>query len=401
MIDLERFLTVNPAVTYYPEYDLHGKYEGIRALTYTGADYNGKPTKVFAQLAYPENVSAPVPAVVLVHGGGCHPDAEWIIRWTSRGYAVLAMSTTGHFPVRPGAFYCDANHDEANFIREMNADFAEDGFVPAPDNSEMLRDIGWKDEDRWMYHAISQSILAHNILRSDPKIDRNKIGICGISWGGVITSLVIGYDPRFAFAVPIYGSGALQHGLSCICDAFTRPENRGYLADDRFDRVKTPVLWLCWNDDACFSINSNSRSFLATAGNHPATRLSMKHLMMHAHTWGFNQSESIYFADAVLNQTEIPSVSADFSEQTVRYKSSQTPDAVRLFWIDEPYRYGNREKYGNQGRYMTAEWRILPLDKTEKSAKLPENFHAGYVEFTFTDGIVLCSPFYENNYKKQ
>ena len=41
----------------------------------------------------------------------------------------------------------------------------------------------------------------------------------GISWGGVITSTVIGIDDRFAFAIPTYGCGDLaevpnQYGKS-------------------------------------------------------------------------------------------------------------------------------------------------------------------------------------------
>ena len=29
----------------------------------------------------------------------------------------------------------------------------------------------------------------------------------GVSWGGVITSTVMGIDSRFAFAIPTYGCG--------------------------------------------------------------------------------------------------------------------------------------------------------------------------------------------------
>ena len=50
-----------------------------------------------------------------------------------------------------------------------------------------------------MYNAVSQAILAHNILRADEKVDSSRIGITGISWGGVITSLAIGYDTPLCF----------------------------------------------------------------------------------------------------------------------------------------------------------------------------------------------------------
>ncbi len=36
-----------------------------------------------------------------------------------------------------------------------------------------------------------------------------KIGVMGISWGGVIISTIIGIDDRLVFAVPVYGCGGL------------------------------------------------------------------------------------------------------------------------------------------------------------------------------------------------
>ncbi len=54
----------------------------------------------------------------------------------------------------------------------------------------------------WMYHAVGQTILAANALRADSRVAADKVGVTGISWGGVISSITIGWDNRFAFAVP-------------------------------------------------------------------------------------------------------------------------------------------------------------------------------------------------------
>ena len=61
-----------------------------------------------------------------------------------------------------------------------------------------------------MYHAVADTVLANSLLRSLPGVDADKVGIMGISWGGVITSTVIGIDDRFAFAIPTYGCGDLS-----------------------------------------------------------------------------------------------------------------------------------------------------------------------------------------------
>ena len=47
---------------------------------------------------------------------------------------------------------------------------------------------------------VGQTIFAGNVLRSFDCVDGTKVGISGISWGCVITSIVIGYD------------------IECVCD---------------------------------------------------------------------------------------------------------------------------------------------------------------------------------------
>ena len=46
--------------------------EKLAAVYYDGLDWKGNSTKVFAWLGLPDDLSKPVPAVVLVHGGGGH-----------------------------------------------------------------------------------------------------------------------------------------------------------------------------------------------------------------------------------------------------------------------------------------------------------------------------------------
>ena len=38
-------------------------------------------------------------------------------------------------------------------------------------------------KDQWMYHAVADTILAHSLLRSHPRVDSENVGVMGISWG--------------------------------------------------------------------------------------------------------------------------------------------------------------------------------------------------------------------------
>lgn len=397
MISFDEYLVRKPRIEYFPEYDATGEYdgnvfEGIKALTYDGADYKGCHTKIFAHMGFPENVKEPVPAVVLVHGGGGHPEDVWIKKWNSRGYAAISMDVTGQFPTKPVPHLYETFAEGLG--HKLVEPFAQEGYIAGPANSEM-HDMHLPVEDQWMYQAVAAVILAHNILRNDPKIDNSRIGICGISWGGVITSIVIGYDLRFAFAVPIYGSGYLGSGLSQLDRTFKRPGAQQWYAENRFKDVKIPVMWLCWNDDVCFSINSNTMSYMDTKGNNPNTCLSMVHEMDHSHVHGYTPEESYWFANMVLSGNQIPRVEARYTKDSVSYFCDEKVKAVRLFYITEEMRYAKRKKYSYDNFFMEQDWQIVDLDPEKDLAELPQNAVGKYVEFTLENGIVLTAPYLE------
>ena len=81
----------------YPD----SREDGVQAITYSGLPLNGKPTKVFAYLGYPEGPvpQGGFPAVVLVHGGGGTAFAKYVRIWNRRGYAAIAMDLYGTRPV--------------------------------------------------------------------------------------------------------------------------------------------------------------------------------------------------------------------------------------------------------------------------------------------------------------
>ncbi len=397
MISFDKFLHTTPDTEYFPAYDPSGEYQGLRfdgieALAYDGADYKGRHTRIFAHIGFPENADKPVPAVVLVHGGGGHPEDVWIKKWNEKGYAAISMDTTGFFPTKPIPYLREGFAE--GLERRLTAPFAKDGYDVAPNNSSMS-DSDLPVEEQWMYHAVAAVILAHNILRGDKRVDNSKIGICGISWGGVITSIVIGYDPRFAFAVPIYGSGYLGCGHSDLDHHFKRPGVQKWFAEKQFPAVKIPVMWLCWNDDCCFSINSNSMSYLDTRENNRSTCLSMLHDMHHSHWHGYTPQESYWFADAILNGEPIPELKASYAEDQVMYSCDAAIRSARLFYITDKMHYVKREKYGSENCYMENDWQILMLDPAKDTADLPKNAAGKYVEFTLENGIVLTTPYTE------
>ncbi|MBR6513300.1 MAG: dienelactone hydrolase family protein [Clostridia bacterium] len=392
MISFEDLFGMDAEAEYFPEYDCTGEYDGIKCVTYKGAVYKGKPTRIFAHIGFPKAADKPVPAVILVHGGGGHPDDMWIKKWNERGYAAIAMSTDGFFPARPVNLYEGGGAE--HMVHELVAPFDKEGYTAGPSTTH-IADSDMPIKDQWMYHAVSSVILANNLLRSDQRVNSDRIGLCGISWGGIIASIVIGYDSRFAFAMPIYGSGYLGCGLSGLDKIFNVPGTQKWYAEKHFDRVKIPVMWLCWNDDCCFSVNSNSMSYQDTKTGNCDTCLSMIHNMGHSHSCAYTPEESYWFADQILAGNKIPEVTAEYSADKVIYSCSARIKSVRLFYITEKMTYTNREKYGLRNTFMEQEWQIVDLDPDKTEALLPQGAIGKYVEFTLENGVVLTTPYNE------
>lgn len=165
--------------------------DGVREVLYGNAPLAGKPTRVFAYYARPDEAKGPgpFPAMVLLHGGGGKAFAEWARLWASRGYVALAMDLSGRGP--DGKRLPDGGPDQ--------------------DDGTKFRDFAPGDaKEMWTYHAVAAAVRGHSLLASRPEVDRDRIGVTGISWGGYLTCIVAGVDDRFKVAVPVYGCGFLD-----------------------------------------------------------------------------------------------------------------------------------------------------------------------------------------------
>lgn len=381
-----------PNVKFYPEFDPENMGD-IRALTIEGEELLGKRTKLFGYYGLPKSSGKKVPAVVLVHGGGGHAFCCWVKQWNDRGYAAIALDYTGFMPNTRNAGYREHFDDNVLWERKLISPFSEEGFVPSPDNDYMNIDAKPLYE-QWIYHAVSAAIKANTFMRGEEQIDQNKIGIVGISWGGVVTSLTIGFDNRFAFAVPIYGSGYLKDGLGTICPSFKRGESEKWRAENNFCEVEMPVLWLAWNDDSPFSVQSNSLSYYHTVKNNAQTRIAIVNEMNHSHACGWCREEPLLFADSVCKGApQMPRLLEEGKGDNVLIKCDGTTlKSATLYYITSPMEYEEREKYGNKMSFMKQDWSTLPLCCEDGliSGTLPTDASGYYIEVIFTCGEKEC-----------
>lgn len=370
-----------------PAFNPVGEFAGIKAITYDGVTINGQKTKVFAYIGFPEGASAenPVPAVVLVHGSQSGiPYAAWVKEWNDRGYAAISMSTNNFFPLNNTAGDREYNGEIENWNYGLYGEFIEDGYVTAPRNQGM-NDTTLAYQSQWMYHAIAQVIHANNLLRADARVDSDKIGISGISWGATVTSLVIGYDTRFAFAIPIYGSGYLTESHTVFADVFSRGNTPDlWLAEDRFSHADMPILWLCWNADAAFSVNTNMLSYADTVKNNADTRLAVVNAWGHSHGSGWGRPESYVFADSVCKDgAAIPAVLLKNGTVTVENPGNVTIIGAKIYYLTTEYGYTN----GAAPSWLSV---AAEMQNGVITTAVPSGARAYYYEVTYTVNGQTC-----------
>ena len=266
----------------------YGRVEGVAPIWIEGEPWHGKSTRVFAWWGLPQGASAQskVPAMVLVHGGGGTAFAKWVKTWNDRGYAAIAMDTCGKIP----------QGERDGRPHNTHAWSGPSGWGSS---------VGQVDEplkDQWTYHAVAAVIRCHSFLRARPEVDAARIGLTGISWGGYLTSIVMGVDDRFVFAAPVYGCG--WYDLNPRWSHMGKPEQyqkwlalwdpKNYIAD-----MKRPVLWCCGTNDRWYPLDAVQRSYGLISPQVPLM-LSLKLRMPHGHPPAGDPKEITVLAEHLL-----------------------------------------------------------------------------------------------------
>lgn len=344
---------------------------GVRSLYFEGPPYQGRPTRVFAWVGLPEVPPGErAPGIVLVHGGGGTAFAEWVRLWTDRGYAAIALDTCG----------CTPGGENANRPRHEHG--GPPGWNPF---AELDRPV----TDQWVYHAVADVLLAHSLLRSLPEVDPERTGVTGISWGGYLTCIAAGVDPRFKFAAPVYGCGFLEDG-SIMGDAIRLlPEDQRQTWRDLWEpsvylpRAEMPILWVTGTNDFGFPLDSLRRSYRLPTG--PRT-LAIRIRMPHGHGGpGENPEEIRAFADSVVEEG-VPLATAG--------KLERHGSAVRAtFDAKSPIARAELCYTADDGRWQDRLWESAParLEGRHAVADLPANATTYFLNLIDERGLIVST----------
>lgn len=348
--------------------------EGLQAFFYKGPSYRDKPTRIFAWYGAPETgAGEKSPAMVLVHGGGGTAFARWVRLWVERGYCAIAMDTCG----------CIPRGEYGNWERHPDGGPAGWGGFDA---------IETPVTDHWTYHAVAGIVRAHSLLRSFPEVDPERIGITGISWGGYLTCITAGVDPRFKCAVPVYGCGFLGENSTWL-ETFTgmgEANAAAWLAlwdpSVYLPRAAMPLLWITGTNDFAYPLDSLQKSYRLPGGERT---LCIRVRMPHGHGEAGENPEEIHaFANSVLRSGQpLPKITRqeqDGQTAHVTFTSERAIAGAELVYTLDTGKW--------QDRHWESERAVLDRDTEQSaSAAIPPGTTTFYMNLTDETDLVVSS----------
>lgn len=220
-------------------------------LTYHIGTFKGRPSRMGAYYAFPQDAEGKIPAILQMHGGGQRAQRQTVETAAANGYACIAINW-GAKPMAdqqrgdPGTDWgaVDATQDGHNsHYGSVEPDAKTLDAVPSPRNNN------------WFLITIAAR-RALTLLEQRPEVDRDRLGVEGHSMGGVLTVMTAGTDRRVKAAVPSCGgSAAAQHALRQRPGSACRPPNQSPLYMNAIDdlnairEIRCPILYLGPHND--------------------------------------------------------------------------------------------------------------------------------------------------------
>lgn len=260
-------------------------YPNIKAYTYKSWAYNTlAETEPFMAIGVPTTPmpEGGYPAMVLVHGGGGNTFVDWIKYWTDKGFVAIAPDMFGH----------KLDDSLAKVVNSLSG--------PNETHAGSMIDNPNDYKNSWVYHSVSNVVLCHNYLRSLSNVNKDKIGITGISWGAFITNIVSGVDNRFAAVAPVYGAGYIYDDSFWSGPFGNENRQQWIYSYDPSSYVifnTKPTLYVSGINDNCFALKNRVKTYALAQGD---VYFSQRSDLDHGHYWDRTQ-EVYHFMDKMLN----------------------------------------------------------------------------------------------------
>ena len=320
--------------------------------------FKGAPARVAGFYAFPPGAQK-VPAVLHIHGGGQSASLDVVTRYARLGYACLSLNWGGNaMRLRDGTWdgpqtdwgRLDATHPPPRVkTNHFAGPLTPDEFTL--DDVESARNSNW-------FVVLMAARRAVTFLESRPEVDAARIGACGHSMGGKLTTDLAGIEPRIKAAVPSCGgAGDLIESVDVVPGGTRRrlsPVELACVSDNAYiPRITCPILWLSPTNDFNADIDNMAWNWRGLPDDR--TRFSISPHLNHFHTASHAVTEAMWFAEHLKGSsfrmprtpaitvevdaacgmpvvTVAPDAALPVSRVDISYSSD--PQAITRFWRD-------------------------------------------------------------------
>lgn len=314
-VQFDASLWSNPV---YKNEESKDKDEFIKAI-YIRSDFKDTESYAFAYLGYPEVKKDKYPAVLLLHGGGGTAYYEWVKEWNKRGYIALAIDLEGHTPKDSGTLGSAPNdlYEKSQYLAPNNQNLADE-------NEDLTKTR--------LYYACKTAIIGNSFLHNLEKVDKNKIGVCGVSWGGFITSIITGYDDRFAFSLPIYCTVGLEDSGSPLGEYIkTHPTFKVFDKIEPLLEINTPLHYFVSGKDKFANPYKASSVILDMKNSGMSVYPDLLHSQFHA----TSLNDPYIYADRILGNYKEIKLDLSNDKVVINNESGLKINSINLYTTDE------------------------------------------------------------------
>ena len=170
------------------------------------ASADSASNEIYALIARPRH-GIGLPGLLLLHGGEGCADRARASAWARKGYIVIA-------PELPGIAHPDKAQNSQGAWKQGG--YGSGRWTAAPNITSST-----------IFQGVAAALLAFHLLRTQPGVNTERIGILGISWGGYTTTMVSAMAGRkVAAAFSNYGCGFYEQTTAHTHLDGMRPEER-------------------------------------------------------------------------------------------------------------------------------------------------------------------------------
>ncbi len=216
----------------------------VEEIYYQSRSFKGKPVRIFGYFCYPAKANKKLPAIIISHGGGGLANLGRTIGWAKHGYAVLSIDLPGQGEQRARSRSTGPDMDVYVLLRTK----------PDPTYNYLIHSVA----------AVRNGIT---FLTQRNMVDAERIGMVGLSWGGVNAIFTNGQDKRLKTAVNVFGAGYIPEGCTWqerfnVMSAKELGDWNQYIDPKNFLKTQhAPILFITGTNDHCYYLNTFQKSY--------------------------------------------------------------------------------------------------------------------------------------------